>query len=320
MKARDPIQLQDGQTFPPSVLATNFRALSNDIRSCMDKRYTYSSFTLDFSGLTDASAAALLTYTIPFHVLFDIVGIELVLYAATTNLASVTLTPSIAAAPAVTVVPAGATTKASSTKSCSASVISTAATFTLSAVSSGAFTLTACKAVVHIRTDRGNLSNNDHTPYNITELPTPGRPFELAPVNTEFTNAGAALDRDLVNDQDVRIEVYTWRDLAPGALASTDIDFRIPANGRVIDSMGVGLVCAATSTAGLDLRSPSASVLGTTLVGAGITTLTTGLLNGTEVTQTGSYATGPTTDYVIRLSRSAGTDALLFVYAVLYWT
>lgn len=314
------------ETLEASKLTQNLRLLADDVNDGLSRRYTYSSYTLDFSGLIDtgvpatSSAAAEFLYVIPTLWAYDIVGVEIELYADT-NVTNVSITPTgtTGGQEATEVAGAGSTTRAFVQNAFVAQALAggnIAYTLTVTA-SSTPWTLTACRVNVLIRSDRGNAgaSHPNWTPANIAY---PGKTTSQAEFNTEMTNAQASWTAFRNNQNRLRMEVYTRRNIAAGAMPSSDQDLPVPYLSREVAQVVTGVVCAATSSMRGAVCSSSTELTGATVTGTGVTTLNTATTTSTQ-TLTVPVTTGAS-DGLIRLARVSGTDAIPFVYTVVYWS
>lgn len=324
MKAYKPYVFLPGETLSPSKVWANLRRLSLDVKSSMDRRYTYSSFVLDFSGLTDTSTAAEKRYSFTPPLAFDIVGMELEVYAAS-PLTSVSLvvTRSGLTSPVLAADVLGATTRSYTVSNFNFDApASGQVSFTLTTnASSTPWTLTSCKVIVHVRTDRGNDGAN-YDPYipNLNGNVNTGVLTSHTTLNTEFTSLAAAVARDTAHSSCMRMEMRTWRNIAAGAF-TTDMDrWKLPAAGRASAQISGGVVCPNTSSVRFSWNDKTGAELG------GVTVVGTGSVNVPATGQTlfsATVAAGTITsladDETARIARVVGTDAIPFAYSVLFW-
>jgi hypothetical protein len=320
MIPREHLRFTDGSTFEASRLTQNLRLLADDVNDALARRYAYSSFTLDFSTVNNTFDPAEFAYQIPTLFAYDIVGVEIELYAAT-NVTSVTMTVTgagVSGAETTTAVGAGVTTRAFAQNSFVAQVASGTATYTLSvAASSTPWTLTACRVNVMIRTDRGN-AGAAHPMWTPSNLAFPGKTTNEAAFDAEIVAADASTDANIANTKRLRMEVFTRRSIPGGAMAASDQDLPIPPTTRTVAQVVTGVVCAATSSMRGAVRDSSSELVGATATGTGLSSLALATTTTTAAVSIAS-STGAS-DGLIRLSRGTGTDAISFVYTVAYWS
>jgi hypothetical protein len=308
----------DGSTLEPSRMTENLRLLAEDVKDAADRRYVYSSFVLDFSALTNSDDPSEFKFEIPTLFYYDIVGVQLELYSDT-NVTGATLTiTGVSGAETTSVAGAGVSARAFSQNAFVAQVTGTA-TFTLSvSASSTPWTLTACRATIMIRADRGNTGVGSYSSWIPSNIAFPGKTTVLADVTNELTAGLSAADVNAEAQNRLRMEVFTRRNIAAGAMPSSDQDLQIPFSGRTLERIVVGLVAPATSSMRASLRSSSTEITGVSLTGTGLTSLATGTVNSQQVrpATSGSGAN----DDILRIARIAGTDAIPFCYLVAYWS
>lgn len=317
MKAHNPWTYVTASTLETSRQAENLRLLMNDLGDAMSRRYYYSSFELDWSLLTETSVAGERTYSFAAPWAYEIVGVELVAACAATGTATLSFAGGVTGAENVVATFAGATTRAYASANFIASCSTSTVSFTLT-LSPAAYTLTACKAVIHIRTDRGNAGDT-FTQFS-TDVLTYGLPTNQATFTNIYTSAGTSVTQNGAATKKPSIQVFTTRNILGGAaIPSSDLDLPIAAYAvsRRMQRITVGCTVANTSTVVGSVRDNTAAstAISVTVTGAGATTLATG-----TTTSTATIGSQPTTDPVIRIDRGTGTGACLFAYAVVFWS
>lgn len=325
MKARLLNQVRQGQTLSPSLVSGNLRQLEKDIRDAQSRRYTYSSFVLDFSGITEASSAADRAYDFFAPFVYDIVGVELVYYASSTNVSNVTATFTRLVGTPVQKIVSVANAGVGARSAGSISDVLTIGTSNnlvvqLGYTNTGAFTLNSCKVIVYICTSK-IVDTTAFTPAE-SSLPRPGQTTSNSTLNSLLTTATSVAGLlATTNNVSRTIQVINRRNIGAVAFATSMQTVRVPASSRRLTHMQAGLVCANTSTVGFALRNTanSADLESVSLQGAGSTTLTTSSLTATSETLSITDPGDTVDDNKIRFTRVAGADAISHMYVVLFW-
>lgn len=305
-----PYTFASGETLTPRKLTGNLKQIAADVSDNLSKRFYYSSFVLDFSGCSGTPSEEK-TFRIKAPYYYEIVGVELVLYHASGSTVTLSATGSgLSGWTDVSVASAGATTKAKEVANFVASnTADTEVAFTISTAS-----LTSCKAVIHIRTDRGNAgaSHAEYTPTTIAS----GAAVARATLNSEFTSATAAVARDTNNDKGQRIQVFARR--GAGALTVARNSIRIPSSSQRIAAFDIVVV----STVNTDTVQGSFDDGGGAVVGNVTSAVNTYSRTTVNTSLPGALANLPTTpasDGIGGLSRG-GTNTHALDYLVLYWS
>jgi hypothetical protein len=212
-------------------------------------------------------------YTFPTPFAFEVVGLELVLFADEADVASVTLTMvSGTTTETISVDALGAAVRARNESNARVVVASGASpVFQLSVTAVGTpWTLTRCYAVVHIRTDRGATS----APSGATGIGQ-GTAVSRAPLNTLFTALSAVTSSDAALTTCGRISVHTYRAPAMGLVPLGSGSARLPMSEQRIVQASSGIVATAGNnwTATLT-RQSGTPVWAATLVGGGAALVT----------------------------------------------
>lgn len=316
-------QFATGDTLAPTRLNIGFEQMVRDLSASSDKRYCYSSFELDFTGMTAASVAAdatVASYLIKAPFAYEIVAIELIGYAPLVVTAtSVSLTNTLTGAVALactlgTGVARGYAVQNMNAKSASL----TEQTFTL-AVTGALWTLGTTYAIVHIRADRGNAGDT-YNSESILNAPrfAAGDSVSATTMNSAFTNYETMTTRNTAANKQLRIQVFSMRPVA-STIAASDRDWRIFAGGTRFHSGDVVNHGAAGDDITCTLLDQvPASVFAVTVLGSGAPPTKT---QSTSIADTqGSNAPkNSAVDYTMRFSRDTSTPAAIpLAYCVLY--
>lgn len=311
MKPKIPFTFATGDTLAPTKLNDNFLQMALDLEEVLARKYFYSSFVLDWTGLTSGAPSAEHTFLIRAPFAYEIVGVEVVLYDASTP-ATLTITGAGTSFEPMVLTAAGATTEVRDTSNNVVRVpANTEVSFTMD---TWAGPMDKCYAVVHIRHDRAPA-----TTYSRANAPrfAAGESVAAAKLNTAFSDYETAVAADAAATNGMRIQVVTHRPMAV-ALAASDADTRIPATGRILHSYDLvnhGTVGNDVTITVLD--EAAATVSTTTVAGAGTGGAKT---QGVSVNQEQAN-TDPTTvadDWKLRFSR-IGASSIDLAYTVMYW-
>src|SRR3990170_8216147 len=150
---RSIVNFENGETLTPSKLNIGFERIHKDLIDTSAKKFVHCSALYDFSGLTDTHRQIDRQVSIVLHGTFEITGVELVLYQATGNVTSVSLTMPVnnGGWKSPSVVPAGVTTRSRDTKEITEYVNSAFNTELVVTASGTPWTLTRCYAIVHYK-------------------------------------------------------------------------------------------------------------------------------------------------------------------------
>lgn len=312
MKPRIPFEFASGETLAPTKLNDNFARMAEDLEETISRRYSDSSFVLDFTGVGPGTPTAARSYLIKAPFAYEIVGIEFVLFeaSATTTLIISGTSNTI---PPLTVTAAGATTRALATTNAAARVAAnTEVTFAISVL---AATYDRCYAIIHIRHDRAPA-----TSYSLASAPrfAAGEAVAAAKVNTAFTDYETAVAADAAATNAMRIHVFPIRDMEV-ALQNSDRDCRIPSSESRLHSYDLVNHGAVGDNVTITVLDEAAATVSTTTVnGSGSPPAKT---QGVSVDQTqGDDLSGdPASDWKLRFSR-VGAAPVPLAYVVTYWT
>lgn len=308
-----PNRLVDGGNLDVERINDDLRSISSDLSKSIARRYTYSRFFVDLSGManTDTLVArqipiATVTGTSPSF--GEVIAVELVLCAADTAVWTMSLVGGGQNWPSFTVTDSGsASTEATNGSSVPVKFDATGVTFQLDA--SGASTLSAQSyAVFHVRFDRFA----DDATGAAGWVPTPisaTTSTAASTINNALTAAAAAVTLDTNDANDIRVECYVVRNLASGSTTS----WQSPSGQRARFSRAMWNV--QTSGAG---KKATFTVDGAsfTVNGAGATSVAHG-----EGTLSGSETDDPMTaasDGTVTIA-AAGGSPVVFAMMLVYW-
>lgn len=323
--AKSVLDLTNGEPLTPARLNRAFWQMYSDLGAAMKRRYSRSSFELDFSGLTEASTSAEQIFLLKPPFGWRIEAVELYLYAATGNIVDVSIESDMPGFETVVVEPAGATTRAVATQSMNAiGSGGTQYTFTLRINASGAYTLTRCRVMIHFRSDRGNAAVA-YTPVTVADAPTfaSAESNVASKLNTAFTAYATSLAQ-LTNSStqnNLRINVFALRNI-PAALPASDRDIRLPfylsQRFHSMDVVNLGAV-GDNITGALLPANRGAAITSVTVNGSGTPPAKTqGTLISHSMTGVGiPSVTDPADDYFIQMTR-AGGGTIPLAYVVVY--
>lgn len=318
MIPRSPTSLTN-ETLTPTKLNAGFNRLYQDLLASTNKRFCYSSFELNFSALASTHATEDFKYYIKPPFAWEVVAVELFLYEPTGTVTNVALSSTLTGWETVNAVPLGATTKVVTGDNFTAKGAAlTEQTFTLTVTAGGAYALDRCYAVIHIRADRGN-SGDTYNSLQLDDAPrwAAGEAVAAAKVNTGFTNYQTAVTRNTAADKQLRIQVFSIRDIAV-ALATSDRDLVIPSTGSRFHSYDVVNNGAVGDNLVFTLIDEVAATVSTTTVNGGTPPQKTQSVTCTD-TQTNSDPFFVGNDYILRFTR-AGAVIIPLGYVVVYYT
>ena len=316
MKSRTLVQFTNAANVNPSVINENLQGVALDVADAQAQRWCYSSFILDFTGISDTDNVNARSFTITPPWYIEIVGVELQHYDASSAVCTLSASGSglTGWSDVTTTGAASATTRVYSAANFQAkNTASSSLTFTASL--SATSTPAALRAVIHIRTDRFN-AGNALTTYSPT-LVQSGATTSASALNTEFTNIASAVAADTAAYRQPRIDVICRRNAATTPIE--ECYFNDPSYGRRIESWDARIVATATVTATWTYVDDGASTLATNAVtgsGATSTAANAGATSGLPAFPGNAPAT-PANDYSFQLSRS-GAGTLSLTYIVLY--
>lgn len=323
MKPKAFYRFKDGPNFSPSAMLSNLRTAAHDINEARSRRYTYSSFVLDYTGVSSTTTTDALEYRFQAPWDYDIVGIELVAYASSNVSAVILQALNSGGSDAVDVraeVTGVNVRAAAQFAGCINVPSSVENAFILSPVQTGAWTMNSCRVTVYIRTDRSSGSDWDLEDDQAL-LPRPGLTTSATDMNTILATGQASADA-LTGGMDISqtLMVVSRRNLTAAPLAARELDNRIPASSRRLTHMQAGLVCAATSSMAFSFRDTAAASLSSfNVTGNGATNLRVSSLQTTPVTLAVTDPDDSNDDNYARINRNSGTDTIVFAYLVLFF-
>jgi hypothetical protein len=305
MKAIVPNTFRTGEILDEEHVNDNLRSIARDIKRSQDRRYTYCSVVIPLDGLanTDTEAERTIKLIRPASDYpIDVVGCELSVYAATGATWTATCTDENSRTVTLSATTAGATTEAYD--SSNAPLQSSASDLTFVLAGSAASTLTRACLVLHLRADRHQQDGGTLTTY------TPGLVSAASStagsvLDTELTNAQAAVTSDETNVLDMRCVCLMANDLASA------IDFNLPS--------GAGMTGAAMTATAVGAAARSVEVTDKTNTLTLNTTGTSNLITGTgTLVSTNDDPTDTTDDLVVTITPTGGTISRVFVF--LWWS
>ncbi len=304
----------DGENLSPELINENLRAIAAALDDNRSQRYTYSEVRLPLAGVANTDAQVLREIALRrpgASNAVEVVGVEVVLYAAAG--ATWTLSCSDTTFPSLAVDTAGATTEASGSSDVPIPIPSSSSDvlFTLSCPT--ASTITDGDLVVHLRCDRGDQGADfaGYDPPPFTSFTSTAAATLEAQVDTAMPAAVAA---ELAADDDLRAEVYAWRNFGP---TGTRV-FRAPSGAREILRLEVYVVAAAGRNVTAEVSGGTLTLFSATANGAGVAArAVAGSAPGATAT-TADDPTDPTDDTLVTVTDN-GVGAVLLAYAVLWW-
>lgn len=301
----NPYRLASGKQLDPEGINDNLEKATADLNRSMDLRYSYSEHIFEIDGVVNTDTAAERTYRLKRHVTaarYEVVGVELVVFATAGASVVWTLTCGDADWPAISVTAAGTTTEARAVSPSRAQVPSgDGLDFVLSCPT--ASTIADGYIVFHMRTDRGSQGDT-YTRYTPTLL------------NAASSTAGTTLDTELnaledsvefntAADKDYRFETFRIKDITTGNSRT----WRIP--GGAYRWGGIHLANVAPIGATLELR--IGGVLSATASGAGVSTITSTVADFTGALTPGTDPMDSADDTIIALTANGGTISVGYV-------
>lgn len=302
MKAIVPRRFEDLGNLDVEAVNDNLEAIAADVTRNLSRRYTYSTLVFDLDGISNTDPQAQRQFIVRSPVAThraEVVGVELVVYSTV----AWTVTGAVGW-PGFTVTGVDATTEASGSSNVPVSVGVSGVSFYVAGAAAG--TITRGYLVVHLRCDRGNqgTSHAGYTPALLNSLSSTAGSV----LDTELQAAEAAVQRDAVNDLDLRCEVVRVRNLGAGSSRT----WRLPSGGR--RKAACYLLAAADGACTVTLTidgTPEVSFAGT---GVGTLYATGGALSGTLNDDPMDSAD----DTVVTLSAAGATAVIL--YALIWWS
>lgn len=320
MKCLPPFVFYDGEPFRRRDAREHVNWMRSELEDINDRRWYHSSFVLDFGAMaTGDDAEEGVMYVQPPTVFgaWEVVAAEFMVAKATATSRDYTLTVSDGSTSKTitnTVAAADTLTRAASAVDLQVAA-NTQVSFTVSGFATEA--LTACKAVIHIRSDRLGGSVPTMTAgswLTIDNASSQGLPDAI-------DSFDSAVDTHNTATRGLRIQVLGWRD--PGTTFAAEEDkHNIPATGSKLDS------CT-----GYAIRDGSGSGerITATIKDEGAATIATVNIDPTGATSTASSSnvdindtqgnddpTDANDDYTIDWTE-AGTGDIKRAYVVLYW-
>lgn len=304
------------QTLSPSRLVENIRSLRDQVNSRVAHRYHLHTATMEWANSTASATPTFLEYrfTLPYDT--EILGYD-ISGVSSGNINSITVTGT-----------SGNTTETPDSPTLSifatnrtpySAAAGTNLSFTLAAtyagLQTGKFFLT-----LHLRTDRKSLAPS-LAPWELDEslLPRAGAASSNVNLSNELDYGLAAL-ADLQSGVPT-IQILPFLNVpAAGGLTAGRGVFRVPATGRTLRRVQLGVYSVNTSTwriAPTNLASAAATI---SVVGAGASTLALSALTSYNIAQVAGDLANTADDSLFTFSRSAGANAAPHIYAVLHWS
>ena len=309
MKAIIPKTFRTGTIVDGEDVNANLQAIARDLGRNVGARYSYSSLSIDVSGVVDTDTAA--ERTIPFGrpvpggavYPIDVVGVEVSIYATAGVTWTLTVTDENSTTVAIATVTAGTTTEGYGSSNVPLQLDSaTRLDFVLSA--SAGSTITRGTVTVHVRADRHVQASATPPAYTPTLIDASTSTAATA-INAELAAAGVARTADAANSKDVRGCCLVATDLAAAQI------FTLPS--------GAGAVGVSCVVFGVGVAARSVAV---TMTASTVTVNTTGLTvidtaNGSIPTKSDD-PTDTADDLVVTLTPTGGTISRVFVF--LWWS
>jgi hypothetical protein len=315
-QAKIPFIFANGETLSPKKLITNFQQIAKDVTDVQAQRYSYSSFVLNYDGITSATAAEQRTFRICAPLAYEIVGVEIQYYDGAASTVTLTSTATGFISTSLTTT-ASATTRAYIYKNQNCRVAASTNCDFILAVSAG--TVETCKVIVHIRASRFATAPADYSPSDVPVIAS-GDTISAATLNTEFTEIETAVSADTANQQDLRIQVITRRSVV-SPFPATDDTAVLPSSGRIIHSFDAYVVAALTNDFDVAINDETGSTIaGGTASANGTTSIAVKTVSVAD-TQTVDDPDDFNDDYQVVMSRSgAGVATIPLAYVVIYYT
>lgn len=225
MKALIPRIFRTGGIVDGEDVNENLRSLARDIKRNNDRRYTYCTVSIPLDGMvdTDTEAERQVYFGVPNLLQAEVVAVELSIYAAGTEVWTLSVLDSDGRTETLTATSAGATTEAYDSSSMPLQFSSTCV-LTMSAPA--ASTITRGSITLSLRCDRQVNDGNSRLDYEpaFVDATTSTAGSVL---DTQLQAAQLAVESDDANDWDIRVECYLARNF------STVQTWRSPSgNGR----------------------------------------------------------------------------------------
>lgn len=302
----NPFRLASGKQLDPEGVNDNLEKMTADLDRSMDLRYSYSDHIFEIDGVVNTDTAAERTYRLKRHVTaarYEVVGVELVVFATAGVAVVWTLTCGDADWPAISVTAAGATTEARAVSPSRAQVPSgDGLDFVLSCTSTSTIA-DGSYIVFHMRTDRGSQGDT-YTRYAPTLL-SAASSTAGSTLDTELTAYQASVVLNTAADKDYRFETFRVKDL----LDTTARTWRIP--GGAYRWGGVHL--ATVSAIGDDLELRVGGSLVATASGAGLSMIGSTVGDFTGAITPGTDPMDPADDTIVALTANGGTISVGYV-------
>lgn len=311
-----PFKIRTGHTLSPTRLTTNFERLAGFVEQSLALKYTESDIVLDFSGWTETSTDTQRSFLLKLPLAYEIVGTEVVIYAATGVSASVECrltgtgnaptgwedTDDLASA--------GATTRARQVAKRRATVAaSTEMRVTLETTAAGAYTLTRCLVILKIRHSRAPAST-----YGPADAPRFIGPTNVGDVNAAFTALETAVAADTAATNNLRVMVTRFK--GEGAIATSDRDMRIPATARKLHSYDVVHTAPIGVNFTVTFLDKAGATVSTTTVNGATTEAKTQSVSVNQ-TQADDDSDDTADDWKQRSANAGGTQTISYVIS--YW-
>lgn len=258
----------------------NLRAIARSIRLQMDARYSTTALRFPLDGVTNADATIARTFSIqaPATLQFQIVRVELVIYAAVG--ATWTATATTAANtdwPGVSVDTVDVTTEAYGSQDAPLSPnANQGGTVNIVVASASASTITRGYLVIHVTTDRGVHGSTDFVTGYRPTLFSSSTSTSGVTLDAEMQAIATAVAQETGAQLDVRIQCFAVRNLASGASTSITLP-SLKRNGADAQALFVRALApvGATVTGTVDVAgaTPAASKA---VAGAGVGTASDG--------------------------------------------
>lgn len=315
-----PFRFDNAANLDVDSLNDNLVAIKRDIDRDMGARYTYSTARFDLEGVVFSDASALRSFEIPrsgTDNAAEIIGCELTIYSATANAWEVTV--SNIAEPLIELTTTAGVTEESYASSDRSFPITSSVVPPVITVGASAGTIAAGELVVHVRSDRGQQTadSSDYAPF-IPTLFDASSDHEAADLDAVFVEVEDAVQRSIDADNDARVEIYTARNLVPGAAG--DLTFTIPAGDPAVARQPKRIDAYAVCAAGTTARVTLAYSAGTTTVDVAGSGVTVQARAGADLAAaTNDDPMNPSDDFILHLKHQSGAANVLLLYAVIWW-
>jgi len=309
MKALVPHRFETADVLADDDVNKNLRAIASDIARSQGRRYTYCSVVIPIDGVADTDTAAERTVPLPMAddgvsdaYPIDVVGMELSVFSATGATWTATATDENGRTVVLSTTTAGATVEAYDSSNVPLQVSSS---FDLQFVLAGsaANTITRGTLTLHLRMDRHQQNSGTLTTFT-PALVGASTSTAGATLDTELTNAQAAVTDDTAANLDLRCMCFMANDLAAAQI------WRLPSGA------GTALISAVIYGVGTAARSVAIDTTfaeGTT--STSVATLGTSSRVYTLAAYAGTRPNDPTDtadDVVVTLTPTGGTISRVF--------